>query len=115
MRRLRLLRPKNKGANNYESYGITWYFPPVLSRTCNVLQDAGGIFHRRRHFGSHFCRRHENIHALHSGLLRTGQLPAAKQGRKEENDTTPITASCYFGNVGKSFVRSIPALIMPVI
>lgn len=38
-----------------------------------------------------------------------------KQGRKEENDTTPITASCYFGNVGKSFVRSIPALIMPVI
>lgn len=38
-----------------------------------------------------------------------------KQGRKEEKDTTPITASCYFGNVGKSFVRSIPALIMPVI
>jgi C4-dicarboxylate transporter DctM subunit len=38
-----------------------------------------------------------------------------KQGRKEVKDTAPITASLYFGNVGKSFLKSIPALIMPVI
>jgi C4-dicarboxylate transporter DctM subunit len=38
-----------------------------------------------------------------------------KQGRKEEKDTSPLTFSLYMGNVGKSFVRSIPALIMPVI
>lgn len=38
-----------------------------------------------------------------------------KVGTKEERDTTPITMNLYLGNVGKSFVRSIPALVMPVI
>ena len=38
-----------------------------------------------------------------------------KVGAKEERDTTPITMNLYLGNVGKSFVRSIPALVMPVI
>ncbi len=38
-----------------------------------------------------------------------------KVGTKEERDTSPITMNLYLGNVGKSFVRSIPALIMPVI
>lgn len=37
------------------------------------------------------------------------------QGRREEKDTSALTCSLYLGNVGKSFVRSIPALIMPVI
>ena len=38
-----------------------------------------------------------------------------KQGRHEEKDTSTITLNAYVSNVGKSFVRSIPALIMPVI
>lgn len=37
------------------------------------------------------------------------------QGRREEKNTSALTCSLYLGNVGKSFVRSIPALIMPVI
>lgn len=38
-----------------------------------------------------------------------------KVGTKEVKDTAPITMNLYLGNVGKSFVRSIPALVMPVI
>lgn len=37
------------------------------------------------------------------------------KGRREEKDTSSLTCSLYLGNVGKAFVRSIPALIMPVI
>lgn len=37
------------------------------------------------------------------------------QGRREEKDTSSLTCSLYLGNVGKAFIRSIPALIMPVI
>lgn len=38
-----------------------------------------------------------------------------KQGKKETKDTSALTLNLYVGNVGKSFVKSIPALIMPVI
>ena len=38
-----------------------------------------------------------------------------RQGRREEKVTTPFVLSTYAGNVGKTFIRAIPALIMPVI
>lgn len=38
-----------------------------------------------------------------------------KQGRHEVRDTSTITLNAYVANVGKSFVNSIPALIMPII
>lgn len=38
-----------------------------------------------------------------------------RQGRREEKETTPFVLSTYAGNIGKTFIRAIPALIMPVI
>ena len=38
-----------------------------------------------------------------------------KQGRREERDTSHITAALYFKNIGTSFTKSLPALVMPII
>lgn len=38
-----------------------------------------------------------------------------RQGRHEEKDTTPLVFDVYMKNVGKTFIRAIPALFMPII